>query len=80
MSLIASYFDNVINYSVCFQHVSVIEFDTLKEFLESKFDKSAYDIVYSKSEVFYACYAAVWLNFYKEQDELRFKLLWENLH
>jgi hypothetical protein len=74
MSLQATYFDNVINYSVCFQNVSVDEFITLHDFLIDKFEKNSCDMVYS--ELHYNYYAAVWLKFYNEQDELRFKLLW----
>jgi hypothetical protein len=74
MSLQATYFGNVINYKVCFQNVSVDEFNTLHNFLVEKFERNSYDMVYSDLQ--YPYYAAVWLKFYNEQDELRFKLLW----
>jgi hypothetical protein len=75
MSLEASYFDNVINYSVCFQDVSVNELDTLLHFLESKFSKDVYEVVYSDSHLYIMKYV-VWLKFHDKPSELLFKLIW----
>jgi len=78
MSLTASYFDNCINYKVCFQHVSVDEYNELYDFLTKRFDKNSYDILYP--EEFNGRYSAIWIKFYNEQEELKFKLLWNSFH
>lgn len=76
MSLHATYFDSVINYKICFQNLTVSEYNKLFDFLLTKFNDNSYDFV--NTELNHNMYSAVWLKFNDEKDELKFKLLWEH--
>ena len=78
MSLAATYFNSVINYKFCFQNVTENELKQLKDFLEDKFDEDVYDLAYSEFQ--YTKYIAIWLKFYNQENELKFKLLWKDFH
>lgn len=79
MSLYATFFDSVINYNVCFQNLSESEFNILNTFLEERFKKESYELLKTESNQFHLRYV-VWIRFESEQDELKFKLMWENRH
>lgn len=75
MSLKATYLTNVINYRICIQNLTVDEHWILEDFLSSKFKIEDFIMLSSKS-YHDSLYAAVWLKFHDEQNELKFKLLW----